>query len=656
MDLGTSTCISQIGLLIGFTFLIEISTGWSQVPLEIDTIVVQSTRLPLPQNETGRNITVARSDLIANIVSTSLDDLLQHLPGVEVQSRNAFGVQGDISLRGSTFTQVLILVNGMKLNDPLTGHFNSYIPVSEMEIDRIEVLRGTASALYGADAVGGVINIITKGFGSTNQSSLSSEISYGENRLVKAQNGFSLNREKYFLSGGFSLSKSKGELIEEKIIGNTELEEYRNFFDLKNFGLSFGTRFKNNWQMSARTSYDDRHFSARYFYTTSPFDKSIETTQNWWNQLALQKNTEHTLTSINLAHRYGTDEFVFSPDFPSTNTHSTNFWNLNINHRQNINRSLSLNIGTQVDHRSIESSDRGNHSDFHTGIHAMAAWQPGSQWNLNGSFRLDYDQNYKVEFTPQFNASYRAGAFNLRGSVGRSMRAADYTERYVSYLLPNLTPGRSLGNPDLRAEESWSEELGLDYRPTPTWLLKATSFLRQSSNLIDYVPTNASQIPNNQNLQPGETYFYASNITDVNTFGLEFESWFQTSWNERTQLRWIMGYTYLNTSNDEDVISVYISSHAKHLINTMLSFKLGKLDIALNGIYKNRSERLASSLDVQLNPNYQVWNFRLGVNITDQLSLNLTTHNLLDEDYQDILGAPMPGRWLMGGIRFSLAE
>ena len=85
-------------------------------------------------------------------------------PGVEVQSRGGFGVQGDIVMRGSTFTQVLILVNGMRLNDPLTGHFNSYIPVSMADIERIEILRGAASAMYGPDAVGGVINIISKTF------------------------------------------------------------------------------------------------------------------------------------------------------------------------------------------------------------------------------------------------------------------------------------------------------------------------------------------------------------------------------------------------------------------------------------------------------------------------------------------------------------
>ncbi|HRF24346.1 MAG TPA: TonB-dependent receptor plug domain-containing protein, partial [Chitinophagaceae bacterium] len=88
----------------------------------------------------------------------------RYLPGVEVQQRGPQGSQSDIVLRGGTFQQVLVIIDGIKLNDPLTGHFNSYIPINTDEIERIEILKGAASAIYGSEAVGGVINIITKTF------------------------------------------------------------------------------------------------------------------------------------------------------------------------------------------------------------------------------------------------------------------------------------------------------------------------------------------------------------------------------------------------------------------------------------------------------------------------------------------------------------
>jgi len=90
------------------------------------------------------------------------------------------------------------------------------------------------------------------------------------------------------------------------------------------------------------------------------------------------------------------------------------------------------------------------------------------------------------------------------------------------------------------------------------------------------------------------------------------------------------------------------------LLTTNLILKANKFDLAINGLYKARSERLASGINAQLAPNYQVWNLRLGYNLTPQFGLNFQAHNLFDESYQNILGAVMPSRWLMGGIKFTL--
>jgi iron complex outermembrane receptor protein len=640
--------------LIILFMLASVGLIQGQIASEIDTVFVKTTRIPLKSEETGRNISIIKGEDIQQMAFTSLDDLLQYIPGIEVQSRNAFGAQGDISMRGATFTQVLVLVDGMKLNDPLTAHFNSYIPVTPAEIERIEVLRGAASAMYGADAVGGVINIITKGFQKEDQQEFSGQVNYGEHRLVSAQQGFSVSKDRFYVSGGFNMNQSDGELIEEQLIEGSTLEAYNNFFNLKTFGLSLGYRLDNDWQIKFRSAYDDRNFSARYFYTTSTFDKSVETTRNWWNQLQVTKTGERSSTDINMAYRNGTDEFVFSPDFPSTNLHTTQFWNLNVNHLRILTENVSLKFGGQLDRRAIESTDRGDHDDMHYGLYAMSVLRPTENWNITGSVRMDYDDNYSLEFTPQLNVSYVLPKLTLRASAGRSIRAADYTERYVSFNLENLTPGRSLGNPDLEAERSWSEEIGLDYQLTPKWQLKTTAFFRQSSNLIDYVSTNEANIPNNQNLQTGENYFFATNITDVNTNGVEVESWFRTTLDQGLSLQWSLGYTYLNTTNDADVISVYVSSHAGHLLSTNLILNYRQLELAMNGLYKQREARSAAAINANLAPNYQLWNLRLGYQLTEQFALNFQVHNLLDEDYQDILGAQMPGRWLMGGLKFNL--
>ncbi len=619
----------------------------------LDTIVVQTTQIHQPIKQTGRNITVIQSEEIQSMSFTSLDDLLQYIPGIEVQSRNGYGAQGDITMRGATYTQVLVLVNGMKQNDPLTGHFNSSIPVTPSEIERIEVLRGAASAIYGADAVGGVINIITKGFtnASDDRNTFEGNLNYGKNGLVTAQQGFSIRKKKYFIGGGFSMNQSDGEIIPGVTIDtSTSLEEYRNYFDIKTVGLSAGYQFNDQWNLKVRSAYDDRDFAARYFYTNSSFDKSTEQTRNWWNQIQLSNIKENASTDIQFAYRYGTDKFIFSPDFPSTNEHSTGTANLNIHHLRIINERLSLKFGLQGDQRWIKSTDRGDHENIHFGTYAMAAYTSGSGLNLTGSIRLDYDDNYDFQFSPQLNASKVWNNFLLRASIGRSIRAADYTERFVSYNLDQLTPGRSLGNPNLAAESAWSEEVGVDWNFSKQFKIKATAFSRQSNNLIDYVPTLADDIERNSNLTLGSNYFFAQNITAVQTSGIELETWLTKSLGLNKSLNWSVGYTFLNTSNEADVISVYISSHARHLLTTNFLLTADKLNWSITGRYKMRNEAVAEGISAELAPSYMVWNTKLRYELFEHFGIQLQVSNIFDEQYADFLGAKMPGRWMTGGI------
>lgn len=639
-------------LLLGWAY-----TSFSQQDFLIDTLEVNALRVPLKINETGRSISVIGSREIQNMAASSLDEILQTIVGVELQSRAGFGVQGDILMRGSTFTQVLVLIDGVKLNDPLTGHFNSYIPITTSEIERIEVLRGPASSIYGADAVGGVINIITKTFSnSENKTGSNGNFAYGSNKLVDLEHGFYIRQNKLKIGGGINYKQSEGELIPETIIDSSiTLDAYYNFFDLKTIGLSFAYALNNSLKIKARTSFDHRDFGARYFYTTSTFDKSVETVSNYWNYLQLEKTTGTSVTDLNLSYKYNTDRFEFSPDFPSANEHLSQYYNVTLNHLRTLSDNLTIKVGTQVDLRKIESNDRGNHSDLHYGVYAMGVYRKNSL-NFSLSIRGDQDNNYGFKATPSFNVSYVLPSITFRASVGSSIRAADYTERFVSNNLENLTPGRSLGNPNLQAETGWSEEIGIDFSPQKNWKISVTAFARQSDNLIDYASKSESEIGSlvgNGSLQPGESYFFAQNISNVNTQGIEVESNLRLSINKNTYLNWVIGYTAQNTSNEDDVISVYISSHAKHLVNTRLMFKKNKFSISLNGVYKNRDQLFAPSIDQELDGSYLLWNTKIGVQLMDQIGIHFTVRNILDEKYQNVLGAQMPGRWLLGGVNWS---
>lgn len=622
----------------------------------LDTVLVSSSNIPMKLNQTGRNISIITSKDLNQIPANSLDEILQTVTGLEVQSRNGFGAQADILLRGSTFNQVLVLIDGMKMNDPLTAHFNGNIPVSKSEIHSIEILRGPAAAMFGPDAVGGVINIKTKTFSSQNNDddSIDGELMFGDRQLVKSSSGFSINKEGLKVGGGLNITRSIGEEIAEKVIDETTtLSSYSNYFDIKTAGLSFSKKFSNGLTAAARLAYDHRNFSARYFYTTSTFDKSIETTQNYWSHFKLSKIGDKSISDFNVAYKYNTDLFIFSPDFPSTNEHVTDFLNVTINHDLTLNEMWRIKAGVQFDKRTIESNDRGDHEDSHYGAYIMGHFLPNDKLSASLSLRADYDDNFDFELSPQLNASYTLDKLVLRASAGRSIRAADYTERYVSNNLMNLSPGRSLGNPNLSAEESWSEELGFDFLPNPQLMIKGTIFARQSSALIDYVLKNESDINGIGSLQTGENYFFAQNISDVQTNGIELEVQYNTQLGTGLGLNTSLGYTYLDTSNDAEEISVYISSHAKNLINAKMFVNHEVFQIGLTALYKDRAEQFAPGIDEQLEESYLLLNAILGLNISKNLSVSLQMNNIQDVEYANILGAKMPGRWFMGGLRFT---
>lgn len=621
-------------------------TTWAQLSEDIDTILVSANQLPTTIRETGRNITIIRPEQIKNMPAVSIDEILQFIPGVEVQSRNGFGAQADILMRGSTFAQVLVLVDGMRLNDPLTAHFNANIPVANEEIARIEVLRGPAAAMYGPDAVGGLINIVTKTFAASNPTGWNGGVSVGagSHGQVLSRGYLSAKKDNLSFSLGAQYNRSEGERIPEVTADDLFLESYRNYFDIRTIGGALMLDLKNQWKLKIRSSYDYRDFSARYFYTASPFDKSTEITTNTFNTVQLEKTRENSSSDFQIGYKFNTDEFIFSPDFPSTNSHETHFINLLSNHLFQVNEKLMLKTGLQLDRRSIQSNDRGDHFDWHGGVYVMGLFRPFEPLNLSASLRGDYDQNYDFELLPQLNISYVIDRWVIRGSVGRSIRAADYTERYVSNNLVMLTPGRNLGNPNLQAESSWSEELGVDVPLSAKWKFKITGFLRQSDQLIDYVLNNSAEIGDIGDLQDGAEYFFARNISKVRTRGLEFESVFRQRFGTNNHWQVNAGYTLQNTTNDEGVVSVYIANHARDLFTLNSLLDIGGFTFSVSGLYKNRNARFAQAINSRLEADYMLWNMKAGYTLK-KLSLSVQVQNIFDESYQNILGAPMPGRW-----------
>lgn len=643
------------GFLISFLFT---SSIFAQDLIELNQINVSATRLEMPAKETGKSVTILSSKEIQELPVQSIDELLRFIPGVNLNARQGFGVQSDIGMRGSTFAQVVVLVDNVRLNDPLTAHFNNNIPISIAEIDHIEIIRGPASASFGADAVGGVIHIKTKTYQSEevgNSLHTSGNLTMGENNLILSDVGFSGTNGKHRYSMSLRSVNAAGEEFENPnfALGNSPDSLYNNFFHLSTFSGAYAYRINNYWNAYARLSYDKRDFAAKYFYTRSIFDESTEVVDSWWSQVALKRKGPKHETEINLGYKNTDDVFTFNPLF-TANEHTTQLLSLNVNDQFYLNSQAKLAVGTQIQHRRIVSTDRGDHQNSSVGLYGILNYPLSPKLASTTSLRLEYDDNFGLEVLPQVSLAYTEDRSVVRASIGRSIRAGDFTERYISHLIPNLSPGRNIGNPDLEAETAYTADLGIDYYASASTFLSATIFYRFANNLIDYGITNANDIDNASNLQAGEEYFYAQNVSESNTLGLELYARKSFELGNFDRLSAQLGYNWLKTSNEDSLVSKYLSNHPKHNVSLNLLYDAKRFQLSTVSNFIQRNPELVESIGAAVEENYSITNLKLAYKIRqDQFKVFGQVVNLFDTQYQEILGARLPSRWFMLGIEWN---
>ena len=641
--------------LISFIFI----TNYAQTAL--DEVLVSASRIQSKKYESGKNITVISQKEIAQLPVNSVDELLQYVGGVNLNNRGGFGVQSDIGMRGSTFSQVLVLVDNQRINDPLTAHFNNYVPIPLSEVHHIEIVRGSASASFGADAVGGIIHIKTKIyeglFNSQEISSTNGNVGVGDHNLSMLDAGVHQQSKRFGFSAAVKSSESDGEqlvnpnfAIAKQDTNRSTLPDslHRNFFDLKTYTAAVTYR-GDKLKFYARGGSDYRDFAAKHFYTTSTYDESIEKVSSYWTQTALIFDQENSRTELNASYRNGKDSFAFSPS--SINKHTTQRINATLSQNRKMG-GVDVSFGFQTDWQDIVSTDRGDHQTTSNAAFILAQ-KKINQLHLNGGIRIENSEKIGTQLVPQLNASYKVDRLVLRSSLGRSIRQADFTERFTSYKLSDLRPGRNVGNPDLEAESSYNFDLGADVYLSENLQFSNTLFFRQSSNLIDYTLTNSDAISNLTNLQPNSDYLYAKNISESTTWGNEFGLKY-TQTIQNGQIGASLNYTYLNTSTPDSVVSKYIANHPIHNLNGSLNIRYAGLGLNVGGALITRNAEAVEAINAEIKDQYAILNLKLSYTIKEfPASVYVDVRNALDTRYQEILGSQMPGRWIMGGIRWN---
>ncbi|MEM7163333.1 MAG: TonB-dependent receptor plug domain-containing protein, partial [Bacteroidota bacterium] len=376
----------------------------------LDTVVISAQQIDQKAYETGRSVDVISAKQIAEMPVQSIDELLRYVSGVNINSRNGFGVQADLGMRGSTFTQVLVLVDNVRLNDPLTGHFNHNFPVALSDIAQIEIVKGPAAVSYGADAVGGMIHIKTKSYVQDNNKEeidATIDFGYGDHSLINTDAGIYFSKDKLTLSGSYRLLDSDGETLRNPNFdaGIAESETYDNFFSLSTASFSAAYRFSDKLRAHARFSNDQRDFKAQYFYTASAFDESREETSNNWGTLAIISEREKGNSELNLGYRVSTDFFEFNPLF-TPNEHEMTQQFANFKNSFELGQRSTFVLGLQYVNKEVESTDRGNHENTSLAAYGILTHSFDNGLFANASLRAENDDNFGTEVLPQVSLSY----------------------------------------------------------------------------------------------------------------------------------------------------------------------------------------------------------------------------------------------------------
>src|SRR5579883_736600 len=301
-----------------------------------DSIVVTGVYEPIPLQEADRDVSVIQFDGIQKLLSNTVFDFLRLDPALDVQSRGVNGIQTDISIRGGNFGQTLVLLDGIRLNDAQTGHFDTDIPIPPDAVGRIEVLKGAGSAIYGSDAVGGVINILTAQPEST------------EVHLRSAFGSYGTNQE------SASAATHWHDVLEQLSFSRDFSTGFMDDRDYRNLAFASLTHFRGT---DVTLAYDDKPYGANQFY--GPYN-SWERTKSWFAAIRqkIGKNTE-----VSFAYRRHTDLFVLLRNNPQvyTNRHEVEGYQAALRRRKELRKNLTLSYGGEAFRDQIESNNLGDH-------------------------------------------------------------------------------------------------------------------------------------------------------------------------------------------------------------------------------------------------------------------------------------------------------
>lgn len=603
----------KIGLavLLGMSLWAE---AQAQAPADssqnLPQVDISSERIQTPFSQAARSLSLMTKQDIRQLPVQQVSELLGFVTGVDVRQRGPQGVQADVGIRGGSFDQTLVLLNGVKLSDPQTGHHLLNLVVTPEQIERIEVLKGPGTRIYGPNAFAGAINIITK---TATEKSFNTHLSYGEYGLFQLNGTAQLPFKRVQQQISVGLQGSDGYRY------NTDFRSWHAFYQMQT------DRGRNHFYGMA--GYNQRAFGANGFYANESFADQFEKTKTIFGAFGWKRTFGKLKSDAHAYYRQHEDDYFFIRENPAF------FHNHHISRVGGVewkgsmaNRLGHLGLGAEWRSENLVSSNLGDRQRQLAGFFVEQRIS-GKQWQVSPGVYLNGIEGFGWRAYPGLDvAFFPVKGLNVYANLAQSFRLPTYTDLY--YQSP-----ANLGNDQLQPEQAWTYELGSRYFFGP-WLVSGALFARDASRIIEWTrPTE---------LDPWQ----ANNFLEIFSRGAELELLYKRESGFLRQIR--SGYTYIDAGFSllNGLQSRYILENLRH------QWVLALVMHAPKSILITTTARLFER--VSQAERYALVDVQLSKHFGSKSQLYLQATNAFNTPYREIGTVPMPGRWLRMGLRIRI--
>lgn len=597
--------------------------------LKTDTVFLKEVQIEeniisYPFSRSSRDIEIIQAKQIKNMPIQSLPEILSYQPSVDIRQRGPVGVQADISLRGGTFEQTLVLLNGIKMSDPQTGHHVMNVPIMYDNIDRVEIIKGAAAKRYGQNAYAGAINFITR-VPDSNRLSLRTYV--GDFRSGGANLSFSNKNEKqgHYLSLGADVSNG--------YTYNTDFEILNAFYQGE-FTLG------ENGHFDLIAGLSDREFGANAFYASSIAKDQYEEVRTGLASISYTHLSRKWKVSPRLAWRNNDDDYLFIRQKPEIyqNKHTTNTYSAELNaSNENILGTTGLGVefrketikGDWIRSGVFSKSNLDGFSRENIGLYAEHKYlSDNGKFDIAPGAYLAWYSDFDIQFFPGIEAGYWIDPqWKIYASIGKSFRIPSFYDQYYESPV-------EVGNPNIQPEEAWTYESAIRF-VQKTFYAEANIYYRDNQNLIDWALNE-------------DTVWVAGNFTKVVSKGWELSLYYEHPIyliaNEVYFER--LSFHYAGVDQEHKLKNENSRYALEHLTNQFIAIidinliKQLKANIAFRNIHRVQQDPY-TLIDVKI-----YWRAKY-------MDVFAQVNNLGNVNYMEVM-TPMPGRWLRLGFNLQI--